>query len=112
MNLLQKNTIDTFIKTIGKKTLTEYSKIINIERTRLFRLFNGAEMKLSEFEKFQQCLLSHNSELLNWDLVISKNYFQEKSSQNIGFDLSLQVERSQRLNSLLNKIKPNDRRIA
>ena len=50
---LQKKTMDNFLQVAGEMTLSEYGELLGIERTRLFRLLHGAEMKMWEFEKIQ-----------------------------------------------------------
>ena len=60
MSSLQRVTIERFIEAVGQKTYNEYSLLTGIERTRLFRLFQGAEMKLAEFEIFQSFLGERN----------------------------------------------------
>lgn len=47
--------------------LRETAEQTGIQLTRVFRIFNGAEMKISEFEAFETVLneYSHNSSLTN-----------------------------------------------
>lgn len=55
---MQENIIKEFRDTFKGMTLNDLTKICHIERTRLFRIFNGYEMKLSEYEKMKSCLTS------------------------------------------------------
>jgi predicted DNA-binding protein YlxM (UPF0122 family) len=51
MNLQQKILIE-FQRLFPRLTLQQISKITKIERTRVFRIINGVEMKISEYEVF------------------------------------------------------------
>ena len=113
MSLLQERTLDKFLTTVGKKTLNEYSKMTGIERTRLFRLFHGSEMKLGEFEVFQSFILKNKGEVIDWQNVISlKNFKERTQEQKLSESLSLQMERSQRLANFLEEMKVSKRRAA
>jgi hypothetical protein len=102
MSLLQKQTLDSFIKSVGKKTLNDYSEMTGIERTRLFRLFHGAPMKLTEFETLQSFLFEKGGEVIDWKHVVAQRQLKEPSrDQKISADLSIQIERSQRLSEFL-----------
>lgn len=72
MTTLQKQTLENFINSYGKRTYDEYSKLTGIERTRLFRIFQGAEMKLFEFEVFQTLLLKTDTPVTDWKSVIEE----------------------------------------
>ena len=50
---LQKWIIDKYTDLYGLKTLKEISKDTGIQVTRVFRLMHGKEMKIGEFEIFQ-----------------------------------------------------------
>lgn len=60
MNKMQKMIVSKFLSVVGKKTFTEYSEMTGIERTRIFRIFNGQEMKISEYEKLNLYLAKHS----------------------------------------------------
>lgn len=49
---LQMRVINRYFKIFGKKTLKEISTHTGIQITRVFRILNGSEMKLSEFSVF------------------------------------------------------------
>lgn len=113
MGLLQEKTLDSFLGAVGKKTLNEYAKMTGIERTRLFRLFHGAEMKLSEFETFQSHILKKQGDVLDWKNVVSLKNFKEKSNeQKLNESLAIQMERSQRLNEFLAEMNVSKRKAA
>ena len=47
---LQKSTIAEFKKAYPEITLKKASQVLGIQITRVFRLFNGHEMRLGEYE--------------------------------------------------------------
>ena len=53
MNQLQTKLITTYKEKFPKDTYKEISKKTNIQQTRVFRIFNGSEMKLSEYEAIE-----------------------------------------------------------
>ena len=54
---LQARILDNYLNLYGKnQTLKQISEHLGIQVTRVFRIFNGYEMKISEFEKFQLAL--------------------------------------------------------
>jgi signal recognition particle GTPase len=57
---MQKNVIKRFKSKYPDLTLKETSSLTGIQMTRIFRIFNGHEMKVSEYEKFQEVI--HQSE--------------------------------------------------
>ncbi|MCF8057885.1 MAG: hypothetical protein K9K67_01205 [Bacteriovoracaceae bacterium] len=100
MSILQKETLSRFFEETGKKTLDEYSTLTGIERTRLFRLFHGAEMKIGEFEIFQSFLKQNSGDELDW-----KNVIQEIQDERLSGDMTkefrIQWEREKRLSDYL-----------
>ena len=55
---LQAKVLDHYLDLFGRdQTLKQISGHLGIQVTRVFRIFNGYEMKITEFEKFQNCLL-------------------------------------------------------
>ena len=52
MNQLQRNIINVYMEKMCNPTLKKISEDTDIQITRVFRILNGSEMKLSEFEKF------------------------------------------------------------
>ena len=52
----EKQVIQTFKKLFEGKTLTELSDLTNIQRTRLFRVLNGAELKLKEAQSINKLI--------------------------------------------------------
>lgn len=67
MNKMQKVIIDKFLGVAGKRTFSDYAEMTGIERTRIFRIFNGQEMKISEYEKLNLYVAkySHNESVDN-----------------------------------------------
>jgi hypothetical protein len=58
---LQKSIIAEFKKAYPEITLKKASQVLGIQITRVFRLFNGHEMRLVEYEKFKKVLTEDNS---------------------------------------------------
>lgn len=102
---LQKVIMNNFIKVAGKRTMTEYSVLTGIERTRFFRLFHGVEMKVTELENLQRVTnkilgeedtpfpIAQKGESLN--TILEKTIFK---------DLSIEAERRKRLRTYLKSI--------
>ena len=54
---LQAKVLENYLNLFGQEqTLKQISSHLGIQVTRVFRIFNGYEMKISEFEKFQNAL--------------------------------------------------------
>jgi signal recognition particle GTPase len=53
---LQKSTIKKFKIRFPNNTYSEIAKITGIQQTRAFRIFNGSEMKLSEYESLNKLM--------------------------------------------------------
>ena len=56
MQNLQTSILSEYTNTFPKDTLKEISLKTGIQITRVFRIFNGSEMKISEYESFQNSL--------------------------------------------------------
>ena len=50
---IQKTILDQYSLLFGKPTLKEIARDTGIQVTRVFRIFNGSEMKLCEYQIFQ-----------------------------------------------------------
>ena len=59
---LQNSVLAEYKKIYPKKTLKEISVDTGIQVTRVFRLFNGSEMKLAEYEKFKLAIKKSEQE--------------------------------------------------
>lgn len=53
---LQKSILKLYKETFPTHRLRETSENTGIQLTRLFRIHNGSEMKLKEYEAFERCL--------------------------------------------------------
>lgn len=53
---LQQKLLRTFRQQYGDLTFREMSALTGIQHTRVFRLFNGSEMKLKEYEIFNKLI--------------------------------------------------------
>ncbi|MDP7319301.1 MAG: hypothetical protein QF441_01770 [Bacteriovoracaceae bacterium] len=61
MHHLQTRVLTLYKQEFPKDTLKDISTRTGIQITRVFRLFNGSEMKLKEYMAFEKCLKSHFS---------------------------------------------------
>lgn len=96
---MQSTVIERFIKIIGKRTFSEYAEITGIERTRIFRLFNGAEMKISEYEKINNVVAQNkDSERVDEDFIVKVNTIMGSSLQR---KWELEIQRKNSLKKLL-----------
>jgi hypothetical protein len=71
MNKLQQRIILQYKELYPQDTLKEISLKTNIQITRVFRLFNGSEMKLKEYESFETAI----------DEKINNNDFYHKAKE-------------------------------
>ena len=95
---MQKEIIKKFQATAGERTFSEYADISGIERTRIFRLFNGAEMKLSEYEKLNEYIATKSK-------AVDPNFLEsmgEISGSNLKSNFELAMKRKLELSRLLN----------
>ena len=100
MSFLQKVTLENFTSAVGKKTYNEYSKMTGIERTRLFRLFQGAEMRVNELEIFQSFIQEYSKRECNIsDLRRAAN--REVHLNSFSSDIKNQIERNERMRAYL-----------
>jgi hypothetical protein len=83
---LQKTILKQYLVLNQDPTLREISRITGIQQTRVFRLLNGSEMKLSEYEVFHQ----HVKEKLG---AASKlEVLAGKCSQNLSLESIREIE--------------------
>lgn len=62
---LQENIITRYKKTFPKDTLKKTSNRTNLHLTRIFRIFNGFEMRISEYEAFETAIHNYNQSTTN-----------------------------------------------
>ena len=55
---LQQTVIKKYIELFPDQTLRKISEQTGIQQTRVFRILNGQEMKLAEYEKFREAIVS------------------------------------------------------
>ncbi|MCP4914200.1 MAG: hypothetical protein GY909_13895 [Oligoflexia bacterium] len=86
---MQENLIKEFRDTFTRMTLNELTNLCDIERTRLFRIFNGYEMKISEYEKIKACLTTELGNESSLERVASDcvNSFKERECLKISDQL-------------------------
>jgi hypothetical protein len=101
---LQKKTMQEFLKAAGKLTISEYSELVGIERTRFFRLMHGVEMKMREFEKLQIFLDKKREGSVNWEQEIKQTHQKKALGTGAGIDLNLQWQRNIQLREFLSQV--------
>lgn len=65
MHLMQKELLEDFKQKYQGHTLKQFAKLTGIERTRIFRLFNGQEIKISEWERIRKLTYGEKIEAIN-----------------------------------------------
>lgn len=96
----QKQVLQKLKQLTGPKTLDQFSQITGIERTRFFRLQQGYEMKLSEFEKILFVIKKYDED---WSpLGTSSHQFDEENLKgDLGRELWERMDRLVRYKKLL-----------
>ena len=104
MKDLEQQTLNSFLKVAGKKTITEYSEISGIERTRFFRLIHGAEMKVKEFVSLQSYIRAESGAGVNWERVLEDLSLKNNAGTRLegASDGLLLFERTRRLETIIN----------
>jgi hypothetical protein len=54
VHILQKELLEDFKSKFGNKTLKQFADLTGIERTRVFRIFNGQEMRIGEWDRIRK----------------------------------------------------------
>lgn len=76
MDNLQTSIISKYQTNFPKETLNKTSQKTGIQITRVFRLFNGSEMKVSEYEAFERALSSSTTKQNDFMNLSKKCYLQ------------------------------------
>lgn len=72
MHILQRELLQDFKNKFGKKTLKQFAEITGIERTRVFRIFNGQEMKIGEWDRIRKLTYGEQVGLVSLGVDIGK----------------------------------------
>lgn len=87
MNTLQKTIINQYQEAFPRDTLQEISRKTGIQITRVFRILNGSDMKVKEYEAFQNAI---GSIFTYSDFVdLSKTYITNIDSKKVQFIINL-----------------------
>jgi uncharacterized protein YbcI len=97
MNVKQQELILSFKKNYPNKTLKQVSELTGINLTRVFRIFNGNEMKISEFTIFNELVEKKTQKNFNSQIIQDLNKLilrlpenqLGRLSQNIKYELSM-----------------------
>ena len=100
---MQKKILRTYIQELGKSTIRELARDSKIQQTRIFRLMNGSEMKISEY----LIIKSRIAELMskNSDLMINAENCENTLSYHGLSQLSVQMKRKAKLAQIINSKK-------
>lgn len=101
MHTIQKETIARYRQKFPKHTFREISERTGIQLTRVFRVINGYEMKLSEYLAFQKAINHLDKEYCSrsHDLEYINEHFFNLDEQTTR-DLKRKIEYSVELNKL------------
>lgn len=88
---MQKEVLTQFNSLYPKITLKEVSQKTGIQVTRIFRIFNGAEMKVSELEAFQKLIYEKLGTNLQDFQALTKKFYLSSSKEEIS-DLCFELE--------------------
>jgi hypothetical protein len=69
---IQQSLINRYKKVFPEDTFKNISKKTNIQQTKVFRIFNGAEMKISELEALEEVMSLSNNIKIHDFINISK----------------------------------------
>lgn len=98
---IQNKLLKTYMALLEKGTIREMASDCEIQSTRIFRLMNGHEMKLSEYLKIQQRVISLSSKKSE---LIEDAFLCENALSSYGInEISKVMKRKVRLSKLINK---------
>lgn len=89
MSELQQTILKKYFELHGKQPIRKLAKDTGIQSTRVFRIMNGSEMKIGEYEKFKSLLNEKNENQID-------SYFHEYEglfTQKMRDEIQLFVER-------------------
>ncbi len=102
---LERETLNNFLKVAGKLSVTEYGRLLGIERTRFFRLMHGADMKVKELVSIQLYIKKQKGESVDWSDVMGKLVRESETASYSGGESEgvFQFERYKRLRGIINQ---------
>lgn len=71
--MMQQAVISAYFETFGKGPLRKISAHTGIQTSRVFRILNGSEMKIGEFERFQNLIANQNKSDLGSLIIKSES---------------------------------------
>lgn len=93
MKDLQLQIINQYKSKFPKHTLKDISKATSIQNTRVFRIMNGSEMKISEYEVFQKCInKTKNVSKLEKLIKECKSTLSELKMNNLCYELETLIK--------------------
>ena len=100
---MQESILSLYLKSRGHPSLRKIAEETGIQLTRVFRLMNGYEMKLSEYLKFSSCLRKTGDDTFDQFLQVAQTCVAELSPNCIE-ELKGQLERLIKLKILMRQI--------
>lgn len=90
---LQDHILKRYRKNFPEHTLKEISETTGLQITRVFRIFNGSEMKVSEFEAFQNALEEKSYNSLHFITTAKKclQLLSEETLQTLNNEMLLKI---------------------
>lgn len=98
MNTIQKNILNQYREIFPNDKLKDYSSKTGIQITRVHRIINGAEMKISELEAFERAIAS-NSFITDDFLKVAFECIKKLNSKKLKYYQS-QMQHALKLDSL------------
>lgn len=105
MKSLQDLIIEKYRQVYPQDTLRDISNKTKIQHTRVFRIFNGSEMKISEYETFEE-LLSINKQNQHFQ-QLARECSRQLSTQTLN-ELYTQMKQTLKLAQLAQSISFNN----
>jgi len=90
---LQDHILRSYRKNFPEHTLKEIAEATGLQITRVFRILNGSEMKVSEFEAFQKALESKSYSSLHFITTAKKclQLLSEETLQTLNNEMLLKI---------------------
>lgn len=99
---LQEHILKRYKSLYPEHTLKEISQKTGLQITRVFRILNGSEMKVTEFEAFQNALEERSYNSLHFITTAKKclQFLSEETLQNLNNEMILKLSIKNQVNLL------------
>ncbi len=102
---VQKSLLDNYLKKYGRPTLKEISLMTGINATRVFRVLNGAKLKLDEYLIFKNLVNDLSAEKMEEDFLNLIQGLHDQQMKKEIFQFAERVVRKEKLK--FNQFKSN-----